>query len=48
MKNLSADVGIPPVSGVTKWVISGNKETTEEGLLIVFSLYVCVSGSFNE
>ena len=43
MMNLWADGGILPVSGVTKWVISGNKGTTEEGLLIVFlSMSVCL------
>ena len=33
------------MSGATKWVISSNEGTAEEGLLIVFSLFVCVSGS---
>ena len=43
MTNLWADGEILPVSGVTEWVISGNEGTTEEGLFIVFSLYVCMS-----
>ena len=47
MTNLWADGGILPVSGVTEWVISDNEGTTEEGLFIVFSLYVCVSGVFD-
>ena len=28
------------MSGVTEWVINGNKGTTEEGLFLVFSMYV--------
>ena len=45
MKNLWADGGVLPVSGITEWEISGNEGTTEEGLFIVFSLYVCMSGN---
>ena len=40
MTRLWADGGILPVSGVTEWVINGNEGTTEEGLLIGFSMYV--------
>ena len=46
MMNFWADGGIP-VRGVTEWVISSNKGTTEEGLFIIFSLYVCVSCVFD-
>ena len=35
------------MSGVTERVISSNEGTTEEGLLIAFSLYVCVSVFFS-
>ena len=40
MTSLWADGGILPVSGETEWVINGNEGTTEEGLFIVFSMYV--------
>ena len=31
------------MSGVTEWVINGNEGTTEEGLFLVFSMYVVFS-----
>ena len=40
MSSLWADGGVLPVSGVTEWVINGNEGTTEEGLFLVFSMYV--------
>ena len=40
-------MGILPVSGITEWVINGNKETTEEGLFLIF-FYVCLVFSTGE
>ena len=49
MTNLWADGGILPVGGVTEWVISDNKGTTQEGLLIVFlCMSVCLVFSTGE
>ena len=35
-----------PCGGVGKWVVRGNEGLTEEGVVMVFCLYVCLSSSF--
>ena len=47
MRILLSEGVVLPCGGVGKWVVSGNRGLTEEGVFVVFCLYVCLSSSFD-
>ena len=47
MRILWGEGVVLPRGGVDKWVVSGNEGLTEEGVFVVFCLYVCLSSAFD-